>query len=156
VFFRFIDATSVETATFRQYSSDGKFDGWSKQFVYQCSSGRWCRFELYLNQPFAKKLIIGAILNGTPGHGICYFDILIGGILLVQAISYESVLLHQLPMEYRIWMRILLEWKEDGFHKRVKTGATSFSSWFSWKNTSRNKLTKSVWYHHFRKIKFYY
>ena len=47
-------------------------------------------FALPANQPFARKLIIGAILNGTPGHGICYFDIYDpDNLSFVQTISYE-------------------------------------------------------------------
>jgi hypothetical protein len=50
-------------------------------------------FNLPANQPFARKLIIGAILNGTPGHGICYFDIYDPHDLsFVQSISYEFII----------------------------------------------------------------
>ncbi|MDF3028108.1 MAG: hypothetical protein K0S23_2415 [Fluviicola sp.] len=50
-------------------------------------------FNLPANQPFAKKLIIGAILNGTPGHGICYFDVYDpNNLSFVQTISYEFII----------------------------------------------------------------
>lgn len=49
-------------------------------------------FDLPANQPFARKLIIGAILNGTPGHGICYFDVYDpDNLSFVQTISYEFI-----------------------------------------------------------------
>lgn len=49
-------------------------------------------FNLLANQPFATKLIIGAMLNGTPGHGICYFDVYDpDNLAVVQAISYEFI-----------------------------------------------------------------
>ena len=32
-------------------------------------------FTLYAAPAFPQKLIIGAFLNGTPGHGITYFDV---------------------------------------------------------------------------------
>lgn len=49
-------------------------------------------FALLANQPFATKLIIGAMLNGTPGHGICYFDIYDPyNPSLIQTISYEFI-----------------------------------------------------------------
>ncbi len=50
-------------------------------------------FNLLANQPFATKLIIGAMLNGTPGHGICYFDVYDpDNLAVVQAISYEFII----------------------------------------------------------------
>lgn len=49
-------------------------------------------FDLPANQPFARKLIIGAILNGTPGHGICYFDVYDPyDLSFIQTISYEFI-----------------------------------------------------------------
>ncbi len=49
-------------------------------------------FNLLTNQPFATKLIIGAMLNGTPGHGICYFDVYLPeNSSAVQTISYEFI-----------------------------------------------------------------
>lgn len=49
-------------------------------------------FNLPANQPFATKLIIGAMLNGTPGHGICYFEVYDPATPdQVQTISYEFI-----------------------------------------------------------------
>jgi hypothetical protein len=49
-------------------------------------------FDLPANQPFARKLIIGAMLNGTPGHGICYFDLYDpANPSRIQTISYEFI-----------------------------------------------------------------
>lgn len=49
-------------------------------------------FNLPANQPFATKMIIGAMLNGTPGHGICYFDVYDPDNLSeIQTISYEFI-----------------------------------------------------------------
>ncbi|MGV3612956.1 MAG: hypothetical protein ACO1N0_18495 [Fluviicola sp.] len=49
-------------------------------------------FNLLANQPFATKLIIGAMLNGTPGHGICYFDVYLPeDPSQFQTISYEFI-----------------------------------------------------------------
>lgn len=49
-------------------------------------------FDFPANQTFPKKLIIGAMLNGTPGHGICYFDIYDPDNASVrQTISYEFI-----------------------------------------------------------------
>lgn len=49
-------------------------------------------FNLLANQPFATKLIIGAMLNGTTGHGICYFDVYLPeDPSRIQTISYEFI-----------------------------------------------------------------
>lgn len=49
-------------------------------------------FNLPANQPFPTKLIIGGMLNGTPGHAICYFDVYDPAVpSQVQTISYEFI-----------------------------------------------------------------
>ena len=50
-------------------------------------------FNLLANQSFATKLIIGGMLNGTPGHGICYFDVYDPAApSIIQTISYEFII----------------------------------------------------------------
>lgn len=72
-------------------------------------------FELLANQPFAKKLIIGAMLNGTPGHGICYFDIYDPEYpSFVQTISYEFIVTSATNGLLDLGKESFLEWK-DGF-----------------------------------------
>ena len=72
-------------------------------------------FELLANQAFAKKLIIGAILNGTPGHGICYFDIYDPeNPSVAQTISYEFVITSTTNGLSNMNADSFLEWK-DGF-----------------------------------------
>ena len=78
-------------------------------------------FILLANQPFAKKLIIGAMLNGTPGHGICYFDIYDPeNLTFVQTISYEFIVTASTNGLSDLNEDSFLEWK-DGFLK-VKDG----------------------------------
>jgi hypothetical protein len=78
-------------------------------------------FELLANQAFAKKLIIGAILNGTPGHGICYFDIYDPeNPSFVQTISYEFIVTSSTNGLSSLNEDSFLEWK-NGFVK-VKDG----------------------------------
>lgn len=78
-------------------------------------------FELLANQPFANKLIIGAFLNGTPGHGICYFDVYDPeNPSFVQAISYEFIVTSSTNGLSDLNESSFLEWG-DGFLK-VKDG----------------------------------
>jgi len=78
-------------------------------------------FTLLANQAFAKKLIIGAVLNGTPGHGICYFDIFDPeNPGFVQTISYEFIVTSATNELSNLNEDSFLEWK-DGVLK-VKDG----------------------------------
>jgi hypothetical protein len=78
-------------------------------------------FDLPANQPFARKLIIGAVLNGTPGHGICYFDIYDpDNLSFVQTISYEFIVTDQVSGMMELNDNSFLRY-EDGFLK-VKDG----------------------------------
>lgn len=78
-------------------------------------------FDLLANQAFAKKLIIGAVLNGTPGHGICYFDVYDPeNPSFVQAISYEFIVTSTTNGLPDLNESSFLEWK-DGF-LQVKDG----------------------------------
>lgn len=79
-------------------------------------------FDFPANQSFAKKLIIGAILNGTPGHGICYFDVYDpNNPSFVQTISYEFIVTNS--------TNGIGDWSEDSFLKlqdgflKVKDGS---------------------------------
>nr|WP_294859315.1 hypothetical protein [uncultured Fluviicola sp.] len=72
-------------------------------------------FELLANQPFARKLIISAMLNGTPGHGICYFDVYDPeNPSFVQTISYEFIVTLSTNGLADLNEDSFLEWK-DGF-----------------------------------------
>lgn len=78
-------------------------------------------FILLANQPFATKLIIGAILNGTPGHGICYFDIYDPyNPSVVQTISYEFIVTQSTNGIETMNDGSFLEWKEGVL--KVKDG----------------------------------
>lgn len=78
-------------------------------------------FNLLANQPFATKLIIGAILNGTPGHGICYFDVYDpDNPAVVQAISYEFIITPSTNGIADLNDASFLEWKDGAL--RVKNG----------------------------------
>jgi hypothetical protein len=78
-------------------------------------------FDLPANQPFARKLIIGAILNGTPGHGICYFEVYDPNDLsLIKTISYEFIVTGPVNGIVDLNEDSFLEF-EDGFLK-VKNG----------------------------------
>ncbi|WP_430405574.1 hypothetical protein [Fluviicola sp.] len=69
-------------------------------------------FELLANQAFAKKLIIGAVLNGTPGHGICYFDVYDPeNPSFVQTISYEFIVTSTVNGLIDLNEDSFLEWK---------------------------------------------
>jgi hypothetical protein len=77
--------------------------------------GDSAEFELLANQSFAKKLIIGAVLNATPGHGICYFDIYDPeNPSFVQTISYEFIVTSSTNGLSVLNEDSFLEWK-DGF-----------------------------------------
>ncbi len=70
-------------------------------------------FALLANQPFATKLIIGAMLNGTPGHGICYFDVYDPyNPSVVQTISYEFVVTSSTNGIGDLNDSSFLEWKD--------------------------------------------
>ncbi len=74
-------------------------------------------FNLLANQPFATKLIIGGMLNGTPGHGICYFDIYDPyNPSVFQTISYEFIVTPTTNGIADLNDESFLEWK-DGFLK---------------------------------------
>lgn len=78
-------------------------------------------FNLPANQPFATKLIIGAMLNGTPGHGICYFDVYDpDNLAVVQAISYEFIITPSTNGIADLNDDSFLEWKDGVL--RVKDG----------------------------------
>ena len=78
-------------------------------------------FNLPANQPFATKLIIGAMLNGTPGHGICYFDVYDpDNLAVVQAISYEFIITPSTNGIADLNDDSFLEWKDEVL--RVKNG----------------------------------
>jgi len=78
-------------------------------------------FALPANQPFAKKLIIGAVLNGTPGHGICYFDVYDPDhASFRQTISYEFIVTNSTNGIADLNEESFLEW-ENGF-LRIKDG----------------------------------
>lgn len=78
-------------------------------------------FNLPANQPFATKLIIGAMLNSTPGHGICYFNVYDpDNLSVVQAISYEFIVTPSTNGIADLNDESFLEWKEGIL--RVKDG----------------------------------
>jgi hypothetical protein len=70
-------------------------------------------FLLEANQAFAKKLIIGAMLNGTPGHGICYFDVFDpDNRSVVKTISYEFIVTQSTNGLLDLNEESFLEWKD--------------------------------------------
>lgn len=78
-------------------------------------------FALLANQSFATKLIIGAMLNGTPGHGICYFDVYDPhNPAIVQTISYEFIVTPATNGIADLKDNSFLEWKEGVL--KVKDG----------------------------------
>lgn len=101
-------------------------------------------FDLPANQPFAKKLIIGAILNGTPGHGICYFDVYDPyNLSSIQTISYEFIVTSQTNGIIDLNDDSFLEY-ENGFLK-IKNGQDANFEVYnqSGKLMLENKLTNS-------------
>ena len=99
-------------------------------------------FALPANQPFARKLIIGAILNGTPGHGICYFDIYDpDNLSFVQTISYEFLVTDPVSGTIELNDNSFLRY-EDGFLKVKDDREATFEVYdLSGKIVLENKLT---------------
>lgn len=102
-------------------------------------------FNLLANQPFATKLIIGAMLNGTPGHGICYFDVYDPhNPAVVQAISYEFIVTPSTNGIADLNDDSFLEWKNGVL--RVKNGEEGEFEVYdlSGKTVRKNKLTNEL------------
>lgn len=103
-------------------------------------------FILLTNQPFATKLIIGAILNGTPGHGICYFDIYDPyNPLVIQTISYEFIVT---PATNGISVPVndnsFLEWKDGSLKVKDDRDAMFEVVDLSGKSIIKNRLTNQL------------
>jgi hypothetical protein len=102
-------------------------------------------FNLLANQPFATKLIIGAMLNGTPGHGICYFDVYDpDNLSMVQTISYEFIVTPStngitVPNEDSF-----LEWKEGALKVKDEREAEFEVSDLAGKIVLKNRLTNQL------------
>lgn len=102
-------------------------------------------FNLLANQPFATKLIIGAMLNETPGHGICYFDVYDpDNLSVVQAISYEFIVTPSTNGIADLKDDSFLEWKEGIL--RVKDGGEAEFEVLdqSGRSVVKNKLTNQL------------
>jgi hypothetical protein len=102
-------------------------------------------FNLLANQPFATKLIIGAMLNGTPGHGICYFDVYDpDNLAVVQAISYEFIVTPSTNGIAGLNDDSFLEWKDGTL--RVKNGREAEFEVYdlAGKIIMKNKLTNTL------------
>lgn len=102
-------------------------------------------FNLLANQTFATKLIIGAMLNGTPGHGICYFDVYDpDNLSVVQAISYEFIVTPSTNGITALDESSFLEWKDGTL--RIKDGREALFqvSDLSGKAVVSNKLTNQL------------
>ncbi len=104
-------------------------------------------FTLLTNQPFATKLIIGAMLNGTPGHGICYFDVYDPyNPSDVQTISYEFIVTQSTNGIGAIGINdaSFLEWKEGVLEVKEDREAHFEVVDLSGKSIINNKLTNQL------------
>lgn len=99
-------------------------------------------FDLLANQPFATKLIIGAMLNDTPGYGICYFDVYDpNNLSVVQAISYEFIVTPSTNGIADLSDESFLEWKEGILKVKDGKEAEFEVSDLAGKIVAQNKLT---------------
>lgn len=102
-------------------------------------------FNLLANQPFATKLIIGAMLNGTPGHGICYFDVYDpDNLSIVQAISYEFIVTPSTNGITDLNEDSFLEWKDGNLKVKDEREAEFEVSDLAGKIVAKNKLTNQL------------
>lgn len=102
-------------------------------------------FNLPANQAFATKLIIGAMLNGTPGHGICYFDVYDpDNLSVVQAISYEFIVTPSTNGITEPNEDSFLEWKEGALKVKDEREAEFEVSDMAGKIVLKNKLTNQL------------
>lgn len=101
-------------------------------------------FDLPANQAFARKLIIGAVLNGTPGHGICYFDVYDPDHpAFRQTISYEFVVTDATSGMTEFTESSFLEWVNGSLRVKANREAQFNVYDLSGKGILQNKLTHS-------------
>ncbi|WP_343635324.1 hypothetical protein [Fluviicola sp.] len=102
-------------------------------------------FNLLANQAFATKLIIGAMLNGTPGHGICYFDVYDpDNASVIQEISYEFIVTPSTNAITELNEASFLEWKEGILKVKDEREAVFQVSDLSGRIAVQNKLTNQL------------